>query len=394
MAPRKVIIVGAGTAGITVAAQLQRRAHDRLSIAIIDPQETHYYQPLWTLVGAGVFEHAASERRTRELIPAGVEWIKQKVRSFLPDQKSLVLADGSTHSYDYLVVAPGIQLDWKKIKGLPEALNTPGVCSNYALYGSKKTFQEVQALKGGKAIFTQPRLPIKCAGAPQKAMYMSEDYWQRQGVRGDIEVVFASHGPRIFGVEKYKLSLEKVVARKKIVTAYEHDLIEVRPETREAVFERPDKTHVVMPYDLLHVVPPQSAPDFIKQSPLVDKDGWVEVDKFTLQHPRFPEIFSLGDASSLPTSRTGAAIRKEAPVLVANLLAHLAGKPLTAKYNGYTSCPLVTGAGTAIIAEFDYDGNPVETFPFDQAKERWSMWLLKAYLLPKMYWYGMLKGRA
>jgi sulfide:quinone oxidoreductase len=390
---KKVLIVGAGTGGLTVAARLQNEASDRLDIVIIDPQETHYYQPLWTLVGAGVFDHAVSEKPNRKLIPKGVEWIKQSVTGFLPEEKKIQLSDGSSHSYDYLVVAAGIQLDWKKINGLPDALNTPGVCSNYAVMGSKKTFEEVKKLSNGKAIFTQPRLPIKCAGAPQKAMYMSEDFWRRHGVRKNIEVIFANHGPRIFGVEKYKVALEKVVARKEIVTAFEHELVEVKAETKEAIFERPDKTLVNMKYDLLHVVPPQSAPEFIKNSPLADKDGWVEVDKFTLQHPRFPEIFALGDASSLPTSRTGAAIRKEAPVLVANLLSHLKGLPLKAKYNGYTSCPLVTGVGRAIIAEFDYDGKPMETFPFDQAKERWSMWILKAYILPKIYWYGMLKGR-
>lgn len=391
---QRVLIVGAGTAGITVAAQLRKKLGSSCQLVIIDPQETHYYQPMWTLVGAGVFTHDQSAKPTTKLIPSGVSWVKQAVRSFLPLEKKLLLQDGKDLSYDYLVVAPGIQLDWSKIKGLPEALATPGVCSNYAFEGSIKTFEEVKNLKSGRAIFTQPRLPIKCAGAPQKALYMSEDYWRTHGQRKDIEVVFANHGPRIFGVEKYKNALEKVIKRKEIVTCYEHELVEVRPATKEAIFERPDKTLVTMNYDFLHVVPPQSAPQFIKESPLADAQGWVEVDKFTLQHTRYPEVFSLGDASSLPTSRTGAAIRKQAPVLVKNLISHMSGKPLVAKYNGYTSCPLVTGRGTAIMAEFDYDGNPAETFPFDQGRELWSMWFVKAYVLPKLYWYGMLKGRA
>lgn len=391
---QRVLIVGAGTAGITVAAQLRNKLGSSCDLTVIDPQETHYYQPMWTLVGAGVFTHDQSAKPTAELIPAGVTWVKQAVRSFLPQEKKVLLQNGKDLSYDYLVVAPGIQLDWHKIKGLPEALGTPGVCSNYAFEGSIKTFEEVKKLKSGRAIFTQPRLPVKCAGAPQKAMYMSEDYWRTHGVRKGIEVVFANHGPRIFGVEKYKAALEKVLTRKEIVTRYEHDLVEVRPATKEAIFERPDKTLVTMTYDLLHVVPPQSAPQFIKESPLADAQGWVEVDKFTLQHTRYPDVFSLGDASSLPTSRTGAAIRKQAPVLVKNLLSHMHGKPLVEKYNGYTSCPLVTGRGTAILAEFDYDGNPMETFPFDQGRELWSMWFVKAHVLPKLYWYGMLKGRA
>ncbi|MFP5457705.1 MAG: FAD/NAD(P)-binding oxidoreductase [Bacteriovoracia bacterium] len=390
----RVLIVGAGTAGIIVAAQLNNKLAGNCEIVILDPQETHYYQPMWTLIGAGVFKHEKSSRPTGSLIPNGVTWIRKSVKSFVPQEKRLILSDDSSESYDYLVVAPGIQLDWSKIKGLPEALRTPGVCSNYAFEGSIKTFEEVKNLKSGRAIFTQPRMPVKCAGAPQKAMYMSEDYWRSHGVRKSIEVVFANHGPRIFGVEKYKAALEKVISRKEIVTRYEHELVEVRPATKEAIFERPDKTLVTMTYDLLHVVPPQSAPQFIKESPLADAQGWVDVDKFTLQHTRYPEIFGLGDASSLPTSRTGAAIRKQAPVLVKNLISLMQGKPMVEKYNGYTSCPLVTGRGTAIMAEFDYDGKPMETFPFDQGRERWSMWFVKAHLLPRLYWYGMLKGRA
>lgn len=391
---KKILIVGAGTAGITVAAQLHNKLGSSVTITIVDPQVTHYYQPMWTLIGAGVFTHDQSAKPTADLIPAGVTWVKEAVQSFVPDEKKVLLQDGSGLSYDYLVVAPGIQLDWSKIKGLPEALGTPGVCSNYAFEGSIKTFEEVKKLNSGRAIFTQPRLPVKCAGAPQKAMYMSEDYWRTHGVRKNIEVVFANHGPRIFGVEKYKAALERVLTRKEIVTRYEHDLVEVRPETKEAIFERPDKSLVKMSYDLLHVVPPQSAPQFIKESPLADAQGWVDVDKFTLQHTRYPEIFGLGDASSLPTSRTGAAIRKQAPVLVKNLISLMNGNPLMEKYSGYTSCPLVTGRGTAILAEFDYDGKPMETFPFDQGRELWSMWFVKAYVLPKLYWYGMLKGRA
>jgi len=392
---KRIHIVGAGTAGITVAAQLVNKLGQNVDITLFDPQETHYYQPMWTLVGAGVFNFEQSARPNEKFIPEGVTWVKQKVDSFQPDAKTITTQDGTVWPYEFLIVASGIQLDWHKIKGMPEALKADGVCSNYdPEEGASKTFKEVSKLGGGRAIFTQPALPIKCAGAPQKAAYMSEDYWRRSGVRDRIEVVFANHGPRIFGVEKYKKALEKVIERKGITTAYSHNLIEVRPGSKEAIFETADKEQVVMKYDLLHVVPPQSAPDNIKKSPLADAAGWVEVDKFTLQHKRFADVFSLGDCSSLPTSRTGAAVRKQAPVLVENLIHHINQRPLEARYDGYTSCPLVTGVGSAIMAEFDYDGNPSETFPFDQGKERWSMWMVKAHLLPSLYWHGMLRGRA
>jgi sulfide:quinone oxidoreductase len=187
----------------------------------------------------------------------------------------------------------------------------------------------------------------------------------------------------------------RVIARKEIETRFQHNLLEVRPASKEAVFERLDNgQEVILKYDLLHVSPPQSAPDFVKQSPLASAAGWVDVDKYTLQHTRFPNIFALGDASSLPTSKTGAAVRAQAKILVANLAALTNGDALSARYDGYTSCPLVTGYGKLILAEFDYDGNPKESFPFDQGKERYSMYLLKRYVLPQLYWQGMLKGRA
>ena len=240
-----------------------------------------------------------------------------------------------------------------------------------------------------------PATAVKCGGAPQKIMYLAEDYVRREGRREQVNIIYAAAGASIFGVEKYRKTLERIVRERGIETRFRHHLVEVRGEQREAVFENLDtKERVTLPFAMLHAVPPMSAPDFIKASPLADTDGWCAADKFTLQHPKFPEVFALGDASSLPTSRTGAAIRKQAPVLVRNLLAQRAGRPLPARYDGYTSCPLVTRYGRMVLAEFDYDNQPAETFPFDQSKERYSMWLLKRYVLPQLYWHGMLKGRA
>jgi sulfide:quinone oxidoreductase len=389
---KNILIVGAGTGGLTVAARLVNASRD-LSITIIDPADKHFYQPLWTLVGAGVFPHSASEKSMKEVIPEGVQWMKDSVTEFFPQENKIQLQSGTTLSYDALIVAPGIELNWEKIKGSKVALQYPNVCSNYLPYGSEKTWKVLQDFKEGNAIFTQPPLPIKCAGAPQKAIYLADDYFRNSGKREKAHLIFANNGPRIFGVEKYKVALEKVVKRKGIETKFEHNLIEIRPEENKAIFSKPSGELVEINYSMLHVVPPMSAPEFIKKSPLAGEGGWVEVDKFTLQHIRYPNVFSLGDSSSLPTSKTGAAIRKEAPVLVGNLLSFLAGKPLELKYNGYTSCPLVTGYGKVIMAEFDYDGHPMETFPIDQSKERWSMWFVKAHLLPVIYWKGMLKGR-
>lgn len=391
----QVVIVGAGSAGLTTAARLGN-THQKLDVAIIEPNERHYYQPLWTLVGGGLTSKSETVREQKDYIPSGQTWIKNKVVKFEPEENQVVLENGDIVKYDYLVIAPGIKLDWHKIKGIKDTLGKNGVCSNYSYETCGYTWEMLQSLKEGQtAIFTQPPLPIKCAGAPQKMTYLAEDYLRRNGLRDKVNIEFCITGPRIFGVEKYRLALEKVLDKKGLKPRFEHELIEVDGPNKKATFKKVGTEETVtLDFDMLHVVPPQSAPDFIKESPLSNTEGWVDVDKYTTQHLKYKNIFSLGDASSLPTSKTGAAIRKQAPVLVENLLAQMNNNELKAKYNGYTSCPIITGKGTLVLCEFDYDGNPMESFPFDQAQERWSMYMLKKHVLPSLYWYGMLKGRA
>ena len=388
-----ILILGGGTGGLSVAARLLL-ADPKLDVAIVDPSEKHYYQPLWTLVGGGVFSKESTERPQSEFIPDGATWIKDAVAEIDAAKNTVKTTGGKTITYDQLVVALGIQLDWHKIKGLEGNLGKNGVVSNYDYGVVDKTWDALRGFTSGNAIFTFPSTPVKCAGAPQKIMYLADETFRKNGVRGKSNVIFASAGAAIFGVKKYAKALAEIVAKKQIETRFRHDLVEIRADKKEAVFQHLDeKKEVAIPYAMIHVVPPQSAPDVVKRSSLAADAGWVDVHKHTLQHVRHPNVFSLGDCSSLPTSRTGAAIRKQAPVLVDNLLAFRAGAPLVAKYDGYASCPLVTGYGKLILAEFDYDGTPAESFPFDQSKERYSMYALKAYGLPEMYWNGMLRGR-
>ncbi len=406
----RIVVVGGGTAGITVAARLCR-AIKNPNVTIIEPSEQHVYQPGQTLVGGGVFTHDQIIRNERDYIPNAARWMKESVVAFQPEQNTVVTSGGQRVGYDYLIVAPGLQLNFDQIAGLEGHLGKDGLCSIYTLNDAVRTWQMIDGFSGGNAIFTFPATPIKCAGAPQKIMYMADDTFRRHGVRVDSHVTFATAGLHIFGIDAYVGPLNRVADRKKIERKYQHQLVEVRPDKKEAVFtvtrekiqgdqKVQEKVQEVLPYDLLHVVPPMSAPTFVQTSPLAHTEGpdkgWLKVDRFTLQHLDYPNIFGLGDVIGVPSTKTGAAIRKQAPIVVYNILATIDGRDTASfhEYTGYTSCPLITGYRKLILAEFDYSGKPVPSIPWDSTKERLSGWFIKVYALPALYWHGMLRGLA
>lgn len=392
----QIIIVGGGNAGISVAAQLFRK-NNSLDIAIIDPAEKHYYQPAWTLVGAGVFDINKTERTEASVMPKKAHWIKESVQTFQPDANELT-TNGGSYSYDYLVICPGIQLNWGAVKGLSETLGQNNVCSNYSFKYAPYTFECIKNFKGGKAIFHNPHTPVKCGGAPHKIMYMAADYFRKHGILDKADIQYWSGAAKLFAVPIYENTLLNVVKKGNIKLNFMQRLEEVDGPNKRAKFvgfgENNKDVETWVDFDMLHVTPPQSAPDFIKNSPFANEGGWVDVNKGTLQSPKYANVFALGDASGLPTSKTGAAIRKQAPVVVANVLCLIEKKAFGAEYTGYTSCPLLTGYGKLVLAEFDYNNVPMETFPFDQSKERWSMYMLKKEVLPRMYWGQILTGKA
>ncbi len=392
----QILIIGGGNAGISLASQLLR-SNSKLDIGIVEPSEKHYYQPAWTLVGAGVYNLQDTQRMESSVMPENVNWIKDRVVEFNPEESAVTLSSGGVVQYDFMVVAPGIQLNWHLIKGLEGNLGKHGITSNYSFEHAEYTWECLKNAKGGNVLFTNPPTPVKCGGAPHKILYLAADYFRKQGTLSKFNLQYWSGGTRLFGVDKFEKTLLEVVKRGNIHLNFRTQLVEIDAENKRARFEYldPEKQgeSVWVDYEFIHVVPPQSAPDFVKNSRLANAAGWVDVDKNSLQHVRYPNVFSLGDAAGLPTAKTGAAIRKQVPVLVKNLLAVMDGKACVDSYNGYSSCPLVTGYGKLVMAEFDYDNVPQETFPFDQSKERYSMYFLKRYMLPWLYWNQILPGK-
>jgi sulfide:quinone oxidoreductase len=391
-----IVVIGGGSAGIGLLASLLKR-DPQLNITLIEPSEYHCYQPAWTLVGGGAYDVKKTRRRLADVLPNGVTWVQACVTELLPDEQTLVLDNGQRVTWNNLVVCPGLRLAWEKIDGLQDTLGHNGVTSNYSYEHATYTWQLVQQLKDGKAIFTQPAMPIKCAGAPQKAMYLSCDHWLKQGHLKNIDVEFNLAGAALFGVATFVPPLMKYIEKYQARLAFNSNLIKVDGPARKAWFEVKDAEGNVKveekSFDVLHVVPPQVSPGFIHQSALADAAGWCEVNPQSLQHVRYPHVFGLGDVCSTTNAKTAAAVRKQIVVVAENLLALRRQVPLPLKYDGYGSCPLTVEKGKVVLAEFGYGGKLLPTFPLDPTQARRSMWFLKATLLPWFYWNGMLKGR-
>ncbi|PTQ83022.1 sulfide:quinone oxidoreductase [Nitrosospira multiformis] len=391
-----VVIIGGGSAGIGVTASLLRR-RPSLRIAIIEPSDRHYYQPAWTLVGGGVFDVTKTVQPMADVIPEKAQWVRGVARRVDAVGNFVELEDGRQVGYQQLIVCPGLRLAWERIEGLEETLGKNGVTSNYRFDLAPYTWSLVQELKGGKALFTQPPMPIKCAGAPQKAMYLSCDEWLRAGRLNDIEVEFNTCAPVLFGVSAFVPPLMEYVKRYDADLVFNSNLVRVDGENRVAYFDvkhaSGEVERVAKPFDMLHVAPPQVAPAFIAESSLADAAGWCEVDHTTLQHPRYPNIFGLGDACSSPNAKTAAAVRKQIVVVAENLLAAREHREFKTFYDGYGSCPLTVERGKVILAEFGFGGKLLPTFKLDPTVPRFLAWLLKARFLPWFYWHGFLKGR-
>ena len=389
----QIVIIGGGAGGIGLAASLLKR-NATLDIAIIEPSETHSYQPAWTLVGGGAFDYSKSQRSTQSVMPKGVKWIKDAVSKVDPKHNKVVLSDGSEVSYQFLALSPGLTLNWGAIKGLEETLGKNGVTSNYQEGLSKYTWELVRNLKGGKAIFSQPPMPIKCAGAPQKAMYMSCSAWQKAGVLKDISVDFCNAGGVLFGVADYVPALMEYVEEYGINLNFEENLIAVDGKKKIATFATKDG-NVDRAFDMLHVVPPQVGMGFLKDSGLVNEGNWIEVDQNTLQSVHFDNVFGLGDATTTPNAKTAAATRKQVVVAAENMIAAIEGKDLKSAYDGYGSCPLTVANGKIVLAEFAYGGKVAPTFPVAFLNGKTATrraWFLKKTMLPWIYWNQMLKG--
>jgi sulfide:quinone oxidoreductase len=398
----RIVIAGGGAAGLTVANLLMQQLSGA-RITVIEPRAEHNYQPGYTLVGAGVKPEGYVVLRTADFLPRGATWVQEAVAEIDPDANNVTTTGGQRIDYDYLVVTTGLVLDYAAIQGMSrDLIGQHGIASvDAGAVEATASWRVLSAFAdaGGVGLFGRPQTEMKCAGAPLKQTMLADDHLRRRGNRGRAEIIYNAHAQALFGVPVVTARVEELFARQDIAINRGHVLTAIDPGRKIATYATAEGP-VEMAWDFINVIPPMRAAEAVRNSPLPWQDGawaadgWIELDRHTMRHARYPNVFGVGDIAGVPKGKTAASVKWQAPVAVHHLVADIAGRPGTAVYNGYTSCPLITRIGAAMLVEFDYNDNLVPSFPMiDPLAEGWLPWVIKEVGLKATY-TAMLRGRA
>ena len=399
----RIVIAGAGAAGLAAASQLAARLQGA-SITVIDARKEHYYQPGFTLVAAGIKPQNYTVSNTGDYLPQGVEWITERVAEIDPEGNKVVTESGKAVAYDFLILATGLELNYAGIEGMDTArIGQNGMGSIYhSPQAATATWQAMSAFadKGGIGVFGRPAGEMKCAGAPLKYTFITDDHLRRRGNRGKAEIVYMAQSKSLFGVPIVAEKVRMLFQDRGVKVNHEHVLQAIDLDKRIATYKTLTGT-ADQKYDFINVVPPMRAPEVVRNSPLpwtegpFAADGWVEVDRDTLRHKRYPNVYGVGDIAGVPKGKTAASVKWQVPVAVSHLIGDIAGKASSEVYNGYTSCPLITRLGQAMLIEFDYKDNLIMSFPgvIAPLEELWISWVMKTMALKPTY-ISMLRGRA
>ena len=419
----RILIIGGGAAGCSFAARLMRRISNP-DITLIDPADRQYYQPGFTFIASGIFKPDEVWKPMSKCIPNGVKWIKDSVVELDPIKQTARTAGGQVVEYDFLVLTPGLQINWNKVEGISrETLGQGNAHCIYDFEGAQRIWPAIQELvaKGGRGVFTDTYTKLKCGGAPKKICMLTEHLARKEGKRDGVQIDYFCCSDALYNVPLYTPRLLQIYEERNIGLEVNHRVKGIDTQAKKVYLEHHEKKKVkeinelgkevevertiitprIEDYDLLSFVPPQSAPDFVREAGLswtegkLAKDGWAMVDKKTLTHIRYSNIVCLGDVAGIPTSKTSSAIRIQLPIAVDNLISIMQGKDPEKIYNGYACCPIVTDYGHVLLCEFDYNKDPDPSFPFtlqDMSKEQASAWMLKRHFLKPMFFHGMLTG--
>ncbi|MBA4262597.1 MAG: pyridine nucleotide-disulfide oxidoreductase [Comamonadaceae bacterium] len=399
----RIVIVGGGAAGLACASQLAARLQGA-SITVVDARQEHYYQPGFTLVASGIKPQNYVVSSTGSYIPKGVTWVTEAVAEIDPEGNKVVTASGKTLPYDFLIVATGLELHYAGIEGMDTGrIGQNGMGSIYhSPQAASATWQALSTFadKGGVGVFGRPAGEMKCAGAPLKYTFITDDHLRRRKNRGKAELLYMAHSKVLFGVPIVAEKVRMLFLDRGVKVNHEHVLQAIDLGKRIATYKTPTGT-AEQAYDFINVVPPMRAPEVVRNSPLpwtegpFAVDGWMEVDRDTLRHKRYPKVFGLGDIAGVPKGKTAASVKWQVPVALDHLIGDISGQPSKEIFNGYTSCPLITRLGQAMLIEFDYKDNLIMSFPgvIAPLEELWISWVMKTMALKPTY-IAMLRGRA
>lgn len=408
----KIVIIGGGAAGISMASRLKHWLNEP-DITLIDPSDRQFYQPGFTLIASGVYQPDDVWKKQEDCMPSGIKWVKDSVAAVDPVWNQVTTVNNGKIPYDFLVLTPGLQINWEKVEGIThDTLGEGNAHCIYDFVGAQKTWKALQEFSktGGRGIYTDTYTKHKCGGAPKKICLLTDDYTRKQNTRDKVTLDYYTASKELYDIPFYTPRLLEIYDERNIPIHLFTRVKGVDTSAKRVYFEKVEtrgEEKIVTPftedYDFLHFTPPMSAPDFVREAGLgwtegkLAADAWVMVDKETLVHKKYPNIVSLGDVAGIPTSKTSAAVRVQVPLAAKNLISLMEGKEPTEKYNGYAACPIVTDYGHVLLCEFNYDKKPETSFPFtmlDTSKEQWMAWLLKVYVLKPMYFNGMLNGYA
>ncbi|RTE64409.1 NAD(P)/FAD-dependent oxidoreductase [Amphritea opalescens] len=392
----RIVIAGGGAAGMAIANKLNMYLRGA-RITVVEPRPYHWYQPGQTLLLAGVYDSRDDVVSTnKEYMDADVRWINDSVTEFDPDNNQLHTAQTGKLDYDYLIVATGLELRFDLIEGLdPDQIGQDGIASIYhspeAGIASHKQAMKFAQSNGGQGVFTRPKGAMKCAGAPLKATNLVEYFAHQAGQRDRFQFDYMTAEDFLFSVKVFDKRLQEIWQEREIQPHYEHDLQAIDSQTQEAWFSTRDGGQIKAEWDFIHISPPMSAIPVVRDSALADTadfKGYVEVDKYSLQHKRYANVFGLGDTVGTPVGKTAASVKAQLPVVATNLTALIREEEMPARWDGYTSCPMILDVGHAMLWEFDYSLQPVTALPFEVvdplAKSKLS-WVMEKSLLRPVY---------
>jgi len=393
---KKIVILGAGTAGTMMLNKLHNILDkEEWELTIVDQYKTHYYQPGFLFIPFGVYKKQDVIKPKHDFFPSGVNVIYNKIDRVEGENNRVLLDGGQILNYDFLIIATGTQTRPEETPGLKDKLWYKDIFDFYTIEGALALHERFKDFKGGDLVMCIAEVPFKCPVAPLEFVFLAEAYFTKKGIRDKVNISFVTPMSGAFTKPVATKMLSELMTEKNINIIPDFYIEKVDNDSKKLVSY--DEREV--PFDILTIVPVNMGNDMVERSGLGDDMNFVKTDKFTLQSQDFENIFVLGDAANIPTSKAGSVAHFAGEILTENLLSAIEGRELHAKFDGHANCYIETGYGKGALIDFNYTTEPLPgTFPLPGIG---PFGLLKntkinhygKILFRWIYWHMLLKGK-